>query len=252
MPESYHRGVTIFIPVFNEESILEAHTKKLIIHLQTFGFPYEIIIGSNGSFDKTVMILEALKKGIPCLNYFHIPIKAVGRAFRIGLESARFNRVISLDMDLSIDLSFIERAYHQLETSHVVVGSKITGDQQRSVLRKTASNAFIFCARTLLGLSFSDYSIAAKAYRKDTITTYLPHMDDKTFYVTEILFRASRDGKTLTEIPVDCNDTRPSRFNLIHEGWYKFSRLFVLYFAEKHRKKKKLMQSSGAGSKPVP
>jgi hypothetical protein len=163
-------------------------------------------------------------------------MKAVGRAFRMGLEFARFNRVISLDMDLSIDLSFIERAYGLLETSHVVVGSKITGDQRRSVLRKTASNAFIFCARILLGLSFSDYSIAAKAYRKDSITAYLPHMDDKTFYVTEILYRAFRDGKTLTEIPVDCNDTRSSRFNLLHEGWYKFSRLFVLYCSEKYQK----------------
>lgn len=236
MPEFCHNGVTIFIPVFNEESIVEAQIKKLIIHLQTLGFPYEIIVGSNGSFDKTVQILETLKKEIPYLDYFHIPMKAVGRAFRMGLESSHFNRVISLDMDLSIDLSFIEKAYHLLEKNHAVVGSKITGDQRRSVLRKTASNAFIFCARILLCLSFSDYSIAAKAYKKDAISAYLPHMDDKTFYVTEILFRASRDGKTLTEIPVDCNDTRPSRFNLIHEGWYKFSRLFTLYFTEKFRK----------------
>lgn len=236
MTEPLLDGVTIFIPVFNEESILESQIKKLVIHLQELDFPYEIIIGSNGSFDKTVLILETLKRDIPCLDFFHIPMKAVGRAFRMGLKAARFNRVISLDIDLSIDLSFIKRAYHLLEISHVVVGSKITGNQRRSVLRKTASNAFIFCARTLLGLSYSDYSIAAKAYRKDAISAYLPHMDDKTFYVTEILFRAFRDGKTLTEIPVDCNDTRPSRFNLIHEGWYKFSRLFTLYFTEKFRK----------------
>lgn len=248
MTEPLHDGVTIFIPVFNEESVLESQIKKLIIHLQTLGFPYEIIVGSNGSFDKTVQILETLKMDIPCLVFFHIPMKAVGRAFRMGLELARFNRVISLDMDLSIDLSFIERAYHLLEKFHVVVGSKITGDQRRSVLRKTASTAFIFCARTLLGISYSDYSIAAKAYRKDAISAYLPHMDDKTFYVTEILFRAFRDGKTLTEIPVDCNDTRPSRFNLIHEGWYKFSRLFTLYFKEKFKKKGRAGNLAGAGS----
>ncbi len=228
-------GLTVFIPVFNEEAILAAHGKKLDLYLQGLGFPYEIIIGSNGSYDSTVRILENLKHDLPFLVFFHIPEKAVGKAFRIGLERARFNRVISLDMDLSIDLSFIDRAFRLLSRFDVVVGSKITGDQRRSLFRKTASNAFIFCARALLGLSVGDYSIAAKAYRKDAVTAYLDHMDDKTFYVTEILFRAFRDGRPVTEIPVDCHDTRASRFNLTHEGWYKFSRLFTLFIREKFK-----------------
>jgi glycosyltransferase involved in cell wall biosynthesis len=225
-------GLTVFIPVFNEAEILESNLRKLDDFLGDIKIPYEIIVGSNGSYDKTLEILGSLQTAFPSLSHFHIPHKAVGQAFRKGLEKARFNRFICLDMDLSIDLSFVERAYALLSTVHIVVGSKITGDQRRSFLRKTASNAFIFCARNLLGLSFTDYSIAAKAYRKDAVSPFLQGLDDQTFYVTEILFRAHHKGLSITEIPVDCHDTRKSRFNLAHEGWYKFSRLFGLFTME--------------------
>ncbi len=226
-------GLTIFIPVFNEEALLENNILNLQDYLWNLGHPFEIIIGSNGSYDRTLDILARLKSSTNGLDCFHIPEKAVGKAFRMGFERARYNRFICLDMDLSIDLRFVAQAFSLLTTADVVVGSKINGDQKRSKLRTSASNAFIFTAKALLGLSFSDYSIAAKAYRKSAVAPYLHRTDHNTFYVTEILYRAHRDGKTIVEIPVDCHDTRPSRFNLIHEGWYKFSRLFLLFTREK-------------------
>jgi glycosyltransferase involved in cell wall biosynthesis len=224
---------TLLIPEFNEEAILENNLRSLAAHLAGLDHPFEIIVGSNGSFDKTLSILHTLEPAIPCLRFFHIPEKKVGHAFRRGIEMAQFNRIITVDMDLSIDLGFIESAFRLLSDHHVVVGSKISGDQKRSYVRKFASNAFIFCAKLLLGITHSDYSIAAKGYRKNTITGYLPYIDTQTFYVVQILFRAFHDGKRIVEIPVNCMDTRKSRFNLIHEGLYKFSRLFRLSIGER-------------------
>jgi hypothetical protein len=54
-------------------------------------------------------------------------------------------------------------------------------------------------------------------------------MDDQTFYVVQLVYWARRDGKRLREIPVACMDLRESRFNLIHEGLYKFGNLFWLW-----------------------
>ena len=111
----------------------------------------------------------------------------------------------------------------------MVIGSKITGEQERSWSRKAASNLFIQLAGRLLQIRYHDYSIAAKAYRKDLVERYLEHIDDHTFYVVEIVYRALKDGKNLVEIPVQCKDLRGSRFNLIHEGFYKFGNLFWLW-----------------------
>ncbi|MDZ7695548.1 MAG: hypothetical protein U5R49_01015 [Deltaproteobacteria bacterium] len=118
----------------------------------------------------------------------------------------------------------------------MVIGSKITGSQKRSWIRRLASAAFIRLATILLRIDFHDYSIAAKGYRKPLAAKYLSEMDDKTFYVVQVVYWARRKGKKLTEIPVECTDMRESRFNLIHEGVYKFGNLFRLWLLDSGRR----------------
>ena len=89
---------------------------------------------------------------------------------------------------------------------------------------------FILTARLLLGLKFEDYSIAAKAYRKDTAARYLDRIDYGTSYVMDIIYHALTDGFSAIEIPVWCLDRRPSKFNLPREALYRFRNLFRLWW----------------------
>jgi glycosyltransferase involved in cell wall biosynthesis len=225
-------GLTVFIPVYNEESLLQTNTMRLVRLMSDLDIPYEILIGSNGSVDRTVAVVSGLSREYAELSWFHLPEKGVGAAFAEAVKRARYDRIVTVDMDLSIDLNFIEKSYHLLDDHDMVIGSKITGDQLRSWIRCTASNLFIQLAKRLLHLDFHDYSIAAKAYRKELALKYLDCVDRHTFYVVNIVFRAGRNGGKLTEIPVSCVDLRESRFNLLHEGFYKFGNLFRLYLTE--------------------
>jgi len=223
------RGLTVFVPVFNEEALLPLNTSRLRDYLESLEIPYEIIIGSNGSTDRTVRIAGELCQRYPEIRLFHLAEKGVGRAFKEGVKITSYDRIITVDMDLSINLGFISEACGSLDQYDMVIGSKITGSQKRSWVRRLASISFIQLARVLLRINFHDYSIAAKGYRKALVERYLPYMDDKTFYVVEIVRWAYQDGKSLKEIPVECTDMRESRFNLIHEGVYKFYNLFRLW-----------------------
>jgi len=223
------QGVTVFVPVFNEEALLASHIKRLNAYLEGLGFPYEIIIGSNGSTDGTIQIARGLCRRTPRLRLFHLPRKGVGRAFKEGVRISRYDRIVTVDMDLSINLGFVSEACGLLDHYDMVIGSKIAGSQKRAWIRRLASISFIRLAKILLRIHYHDYSIAAKGYRKDMLQRYLLDMDDLTFYVVQIVCWASRDGRRLTEIPVQCTDLRESRFNLIHEGIYKFGNLFRLW-----------------------
>ena len=223
------QGLTVFVPVFNEEGLLTENTNRLHKYLESLKIPYEIIIGSNGSTDRTVQIAGELCHRHPEIRMFHLAEKGVGRAFKEGVKIASYDRMITVDMDLSINLGFISEACRLLDQYDMVIGSKITGTQKRAWIRRLASISFIRLAKVLLRINFHDYSIAAKGYRKALVEKYLPFLDDKTFYVVEIVCRAYQDGKTLREIPVECEDRRGSRFNLIHEGVYKFYNLFRLW-----------------------
>jgi glycosyltransferase involved in cell wall biosynthesis len=225
---------TVFLPVYNEDEILIKNTEELIDYLDKLHTQYEIIIGSNGSTDRTPALGVMLSDKYSQVDFFHINERGVGNAFKQGIQIARFDVVVSLDMDLSIHLGFIEEAVQLLDTNHdIIVGSKKMGHERRSVFRRFGSDLFIYFARMLLGLPFEDYSIGAKAYKKDCILEYSDRIDRGTAYVLNIIFLAFQDKRKVTEIPVRCEDYRKSRFNIIYEGFYRFYNLFKLWYVEK-------------------
>lgn len=222
--------ISVFLPVYNEEEILVENTGRLIQYLGTLNTPYEIIIVSNGSTDRTVELGRALASRCGQVKFDHIPDKAPGLALRRGVELASYEYIVTADMDLSVSPDFIKKAAELLTLGYdLVVGSKRMGNQKRSVLRKVASTAFIMTSMLLLGLSFDDYSIGGKAYRKALLQECEALLEGGTFYVIEVLHYASRMNRGVVEVPVWCDDQRRSRFNLLHEGLYRFGRLFLLW-----------------------
>ena len=221
---------TVGIPVYNEEAILGPNTERLIAFCDGLGRPYEILIGSNGSTDSTTALGADLGRRFPQVTFFHVPERGVGLAFREFLRRAKHPFLVSVDMDLSVDLDFIRRALDLLESHDIVVGSKKMGNQKRTWWRKAASDSFLHAARILLGLTYDDYSIAAKAYRVDTIRRWAEVVNEGSSYVLELCYLVRRTGGKIVQIPVSCEDWRTSKFNLVHEALYKYSHLVGLWF----------------------
>jgi glycosyltransferase involved in cell wall biosynthesis len=226
--------LTFIIPAYNEEAILAANIDRLRAFLKERDVEkYEIILISNGSTDRTVEIAKACALDCDNLQVLALKRRGVGRAFKEGIRHAQHDRLICLDLDLTIDLAFIESAAALLATTDLVIGSKQTGAQQRSWFRRLASASFIACTRYLLGLEFTDYSIGAKAYRRSAVIPHLPALADGSAYVVQLIAWGHRDGAAIAEIPVWCDDRRQSKFNLLHEGLYRFGSLFLLWFQER-------------------
>ncbi len=229
--------LTFIIPAYNEEAIVAANLDRLRCYLKDREITtYEMLLVSNGSTDRTVEIARASAAGRVDLAVIELPRRGVGRAFKAGMARAQYDRVVCLDLDLTIDLDFITAAAEGLETADIVIGSKQTGGQERSWVRRLASAAFIVCTRRLLHLTFTDYSIGAKAFRTASIRSYLPHLADQSAYILQLIAWGHRDGVAIAEIPVWCDDRRKSRFNLLHEGLYRFGSLFLLWLQERVRR----------------
>jgi glycosyltransferase involved in cell wall biosynthesis len=220
---------TVGIPVYDEEAILVPNTERLLAFLDGLGRDYEIIIGSNGSTDSTTALGADLSRRFPRVSFFHDPRRGVGHAFRGFVTRARHPFLVSLDMDLSVDLSFVPEALALLETHDVVVGSKKLGRQKRTWFRRFASDTFLRAVRLLLGIGFEDYSIAAKAFRVETVRRFTDRIDAGSSYVLEICYLTHRAGGRITQIPVSCEDWRASKFNLLHEAVYKYAHLVRLW-----------------------
>ncbi len=225
------KELTVIIPVFNEEDILKENTKKLSEFMDKTGIDYEILICSNGSNDRTVEIGKEIQN--KRVRFFHLREKGVGRAFKKMVEEAASEKIVSVDMDLSIDLDFIPKTNKLLDKYSIVVGSKKMGDQNRSIFRLIASNVFITLVKIFLGLEYTDYSIAAKGYRRSEIINHISKIDYGSSYVVEIIFFVHREKKKIKEIGVFCSDTRKSKFNIYNEAVYRFKNLLTLWFRER-------------------
>jgi len=224
-------GLTAFIPLYNEEIILTQNVIKLMQHLESQSFTYEIILGSNGSHDRTCEHGNDLAYHNEDIKFFHLPRRGPGLAFAEALKRASYPVFVCLDADLSTDLHFIREASDLLARGYdAVVGSKQMGRQKRPTWRIMASEMFIMATNMLLSMPYQDYSIGAKAYRTASVLPFLAHIDRHTFYTQELLYQLQRHGGKIIEIPVTCEDRRESRFNLLHEGVYRYGKLCGLWF----------------------
>ncbi len=219
---------SIIIPVFNEEAIIKKNTEKLISFLKNKKVDYEIVICNNGSTDNTLNLARQLEKKHKGVKVITVPEKGVGTVFKKAVKLAKYNNLISQDMDLSTDINFIPEALRLLKKYDIVIGSKKMGSQRRSFLRTMPSAIFIFLVKLLLNLPYKDYSMAAKAYKKETIIKHLDKTDYGTSYVIDLIYFAKKDRKKIIEIPVSCIDKRKSKFNITHESLYRLKNLIKL------------------------
>src|SRR5262250_969176 len=97
---------SIFIPVYNEEELIVKNTERLVEYLNGLNTPYEIVIGSNGSTDRTPLLGKDLEKRFSQVRFFHIDEKGPGSVLKKAIPITRYENIISVDMDLSVDLNF--------------------------------------------------------------------------------------------------------------------------------------------------
>lgn len=224
---------SILIPLYNEQDNLIPNVGRLMLFLARHGVNAEILLGSNGSTDATVSIGKMLEETFPDrIRFFHVAGRGrVGQVFARATAMASSPYLLSLDIDLPIGLDFIPIARDLLERNDIVVGSKMSGSQQRSFHRLLGSGIYIFCTQVFLGLPYDDYSIGAKAYALSRIRPLLDGIATDTNYVLDILLQARREGMRIAVVSVACSDWRSSRFRLFREGLTRFRHLFRIWFA---------------------
>jgi len=83
-------GVTIFIPVYNEEALLVKNTLQLLAFLDGLKRPYEVIIGSNGSTDATVKLAAELSEKYASVRFFSLTSSTCVSQIRVAVHGLRY------------------------------------------------------------------------------------------------------------------------------------------------------------------
>ncbi len=214
--------ISIVIPIYNEQAILEEAVTDVRRRLEPLGWSYEIILAENGSKDRTIEIGHELaaKFGDPGdgqVKIISMGEPNYGKALKQGILLARGEIVICDEIDLC-DTDFHKRAVDILETgaADLVIGSKLAAGaaDERPLIRHAASVAYSALLKIMLGFRGTD-THGLKAFRRTALLdTVRACLVEKDVFASEFVIRADRGGVLIREIPVAIKEKRPPSINL--------------------------------------
>ncbi len=192
-------GVSIVIPVFNEERNVPILYAALVHTLQGTGRSFEILFVDDGSSDDTRVAIRGLAMADPRVrgllfrrNYGQTSAMAA------GFEAARGDIVISMDGDLQNDPADIPRMIERLEQGYDIVCGWRRDRRDRYATRLVPSKIANWLIQRVTGVPIHDTGCSLKAYRGWVIRGLDLYSEMHRF----IAALASGIGARVAELPV--------------------------------------------------
>ncbi len=209
--------LTVVIPVYNEEAIIEQAARELTAGLDERGWVYEVIFAENGSRDATPRLLEQMCAKNPRLRWFHSDTPNYGSALKRGILEARGTLVVCDEIDLC-DMVFYDQAIPRLERreADLIVGSKAAkgASDQRPIIRRVATRLHNGLLRFSLGFKGTD-THGLKAFRRERLLPVIAKcVVDMDVFASEFVVRAWREGLDVREIPIQLHEKRQPSIHL--------------------------------------
>jgi glycosyltransferase involved in cell wall biosynthesis len=209
--------LSVVIPVFNEEAILETAVRALTARLDKAGLDHELILAENGSTDRTAEIAEVLAAELDAVRTLHTGAANYGLALKEGIRAARGEWVVCDEIDLG-DLNFYHRAIEELaHGADMVIGSKRHPESMdgRPWLRRRGTAVINGLLRLTLDFKGTD-THGLKAFKRERL---LPVVEactvEHNLFASELVIRAGLMGLEVREIPLKLKEIRPPSVGLL-------------------------------------
>lgn len=202
----------IFTATYNESE----NIASLCSHVLGLDPGYDMLVIDDSSPDGTGQILDDLARANPRLKVVHRPGKlGLGSAHEWAMDYAEqqhYEALVTLDADFSHDPNDIPRLLKALEGMDFVTGSRYMegGSCNYSGYRRVVSIWANWWARRLLGIPLHEMTTSFRVFRVD----FLRRVDlgaiksNGYSFFMEIVFRLSRVGARMTEVPICFADRR--------------------------------------------
>lgn len=234
--------ISIIAPMFNEESNVQNTFNKIKTEMEENAHDWELIFVNDGSTDNSWEKANEIAKSEKELKVIGYPEnQGRGKALRTGFEKAIGDIIITVDFDLSYDVTHITRMINTLEqntdTDVVLVSSYMKGGRTIGVSAKRLF--FSKIGNAILKHSFSKKvytsTCVVRAYRKKVIKNLMLESDGKEIHL-EILTKLLALGYKIKEIPGTLTSRKKgiSKSSIIptvisHLKFFAFAKPFIIF-----------------------
>jgi dolichol-phosphate mannosyltransferase len=210
------KSVSVIIPIYNEEKIIESAIKQCIDALEEGFEDYELIIVNDGSKDSTQSIIERLckeNKHILLLpNYVNLN---QGISVQRGMVAASKDYIVHNGIDLPLKPSEIKNEIEKIGDTDVLIFERKTYSGA-TTWRLLTSNINILLRRLLfpqLASGFKDMNFT-QIYRGAIIKEIIPLAKSPAFTTPEMIIRARLKGYKIKTVDAEFVERKSGKGSL--------------------------------------
>jgi len=192
-------GVSIIIPVYNEEDAIDDVVDSVIKAVAKTSYDQEIIVVDDGSTDRTSEILA--KKDVKVIR--HQDNCGYGSALKTGLRNSQYGLIAIIDADGSYPSREIPRLMENLQDADMVVGARTGEKVNIPILRKPAKYLLNKLANYLSGAKIPDLNSGLRIIRKEVINKYLHLLPNGFSFTTTITLALTTNGHLVNYLPIN-------------------------------------------------
>ncbi len=199
--------LSIVMPYYNEELNIERSVQGALDYLRPRTDDFEVVVVDDCSTDRTLELARKLQAAEPRIKIVNLPCNSkFAGALKQGFANATKDYVFYTDGDCPIDFEDIDRAFAEVGRYDVVIGRRVTRDEE-GLLRKIYTTGYRSTLAWLLGLRFRDVNFSFKLFPKKALDA-IEIESNGSFIDAEILYKLQRGGWRIGEIPVHYHSRR--------------------------------------------
>lgn len=226
------KGISLVIPIYNEEGNIEKSVSDAVPVLESLAENYEIIFVESGSTDSSAVILDRLAAENKRIKVIHQGAKkGLGSALKEGFVSAKYEYIFYIDGDNPFQMSEFIQRFPLLERVDVVCGYRM--NRNDTPIRYIYSKVFNFLVRSFFQVKVRDVQIGLKMLRK-SIFERVKLRSDGMFISAELLIKAQNEGYRITEFGVKYIDRASGTSSLTFGDVVKMAKDLFLFFYKMH------------------
>lgn len=193
-------GLTVILPVWNEQAALPEVLDTLDVALHSLGVRYELLVVDDGSTDGSREWLRT-RAGIRLLE--HPQNRGYGASLKTGIRQARFETIVIADADGSYPVDQLPVLLQRLEHADMVVGARTGAEVEYSWLRSIPKWFLVRFAEWMARRRIPDLNSGLRVFRKREAERFLKIFPNGFSFTTTITLALLTNGYLVEYVPIN-------------------------------------------------